>query len=175
MRFINALVLSPAMVFVLCGVFDPRPSEYPSVVSEKDPFKFESLLWGTDKKFAQLDYQYGLFNSPATYVDINGISFDDKTITQHLYDIQDRFKIVSISWTRDSLQDYTREDTFFFDRKYHVVARDTLIIPPKEYDFNDKASFKMLLTSTMNEGNIFYWKDNYPGKSIFHPQFQPDY
>jgi hypothetical protein len=175
MRIPCWLSVLPYLAVVSCGLFDPRPVEYPSIETGQDPFKFASLLYGTDKKFTQVDNYNFLFADPAYYVDIDGNTYDKGLFTQHLYEVQNRFKIESVLWSRDSLQDYIREDTFFMDRKYHIVLLDTLVSPSKQYDFSDKASFKVKLTATKTEGSIFSWKDKFQGKSIFHPLFKPDY
>jgi hypothetical protein len=174
MRAIRYAVLLPLLAACACGVFDPRPVEYPSNEAVQDPFNFASILWNTGKWFTKLEYN-DLFFDTTTYIDINGNEYGRDMLVANLYKTQSRFEIRSISWTGDSIQDFTINDTFFMDRKYHVIARDTVAIPPKDYDFNDKASFKLIFNSTKNTWNIFYWKDRYPGKSIFHPLFTPDY
>ena len=153
MRAIRYAVLLPFLAACGCGIFEPRQAQYPSNEAVQDPFSFASIL----------------------YVDINGNEYGRDMLVANLYKTQSRFEIRSISWAKDSIQDFPVGDTFFMDRKYHVVARDTMVIPPKDYEFNDKASFKLMFNSTKNTWNIFYWKDKYPGQSIFHPLFTPDY
>jgi hypothetical protein len=159
--------------FTGCGVFEPRRAEYPIIKPEQEPFNFASILWGTGKTFNKLEYN-DLFSDNVVYIDINGNEYYKDMLVNNLYKIQSRFIIKSAFWQFDSLQDFSIGDTFFIDRKYHIIVTDTLTIPPKDYDFYDKASFKLIFNSTKNTWNIFYFKDKYPGKSIFHPLFSPD-
>lgn len=174
MRVMRYVVLLPLFAACGCGIFEPRQAEYPSNEAVQDPFSFASILWNTGKWFTKLEYN-DMFYDTTTYVDINGNEYGRDMLIANLYKTQSRFEIRRVSWTMDSLQDFTVADTFFMDRKYDIVARDTMVIPPKDYEFNDKASFKLIFNSTKNTWNIFYWKDKYPGQSIFHPLFTPDY
>ena len=173
MRIINYIVVLMALAVSSCGIFEPRPVEFPANEAVQDPFNFASLLWNTNKQFTKLEYT-DLFSEDFIYVDINGNEFDRKTFTDHLYTIQRRFEI-SITWRNDSLNDKTIQDTFFIDRGYRISALDTLAIPPKTYAINDQASFKLIFNPTINNWNICYWKDKYQGMSIFHPLFSPDF
>jgi hypothetical protein len=159
---------------VSCGAFAPRSTEYPSNTVTVDPLNFASILWGTGKEITKVDYNDIFFDS-ATFVDINDNFYDKKMLVDHLQDVIRRFVIDEISWKTDSLSDFPIADTFFADRTYHVVVRDTLMIPPKSYQFDNSASFKLIFNADKNTWNIFYFKDKFPGKSIFHPLFQPDY
>jgi hypothetical protein len=173
MRKVAFITAVFSLAVASCGIFDPRPVEYPANEAVQDQFNFASLLWNTNRQFTKLEYA-DLFTEDFVYVDINGNEFDRKTFTDHLYTIQRRYEI-SITWRDDSLHDKTIQDTFFIDRSYHVSAMDTVAIPPKSYTVNDQASFKLIFNSTKNNWNICYWKDKYQGMSIFHPLFTPDF
>jgi|WetSurMetagenome_2_1015567.scaffolds.fasta_scaffold01936_3 hypothetical protein len=159
---------------VSCGVFDPRPVEYPANTVTVDPFGFASILWGTGKQITKVDYN-DIFYDAATFVDIDDNRFDKRLLVDHLIALPRRFVIDAVTWSADTIHDFTIGDTFFVDRAYHVAARDTVIIPQKSYEFDDYASFKLVFDADKNTWSIFYWKDKYPGKSIFHPRFQPEY
>ncbi len=166
-----------AAVFTLgmsCGVFDPRPVEYPSNVVTVDPFNFASILYNTGNSITKVDYN-DIFYDTATFVDINGNVFDRGAIIDHLQSMRQQFSAITVSWERDTLKDFYIGDTFFVDRAYNVVALDTFLIPPKSDTFNSTSSFKFLFNASKNTWNIFYWKDKYPGESIFHPLFEPGY
>jgi hypothetical protein len=174
MRSAAVFLAGTVLMAVSCSVFEPRTAEYPSNTATVDPFNFASILWGTGKQITKVDYN-DIFFDTATYIDINDNQFDRKTLIDHLHDVWHRFAIDEASWSPDSLTDFTIGDTFFVDRAYHVAARDTLTIPPTSYTFDNNASFKLVFNANKNTWNIFYWKDKYPGKSIFHPLFQPQY
>ncbi len=174
MRKTVLLLAAGVLSIVSCGLFDPRPAEYPSSTAIVDPFNFASILWNTGKQITKVDYN-DIFYDTAIYVDINDNIFDRKMLIDHLHDVWNRFAIDAVSWTPDSLSDFTIGDTFYVDRAYHVAARDTLMIPPKSYTFDDNASFKFIFNASKNTWCIVYWKDKYPGRSIFHPLFVPEY
>ncbi len=172
MRKTVCIIAITMLTVVSCGVFDPRPAEYPSTTTVVDQFNFASILWNTGKQITKLDYN-DIFSDSATFADINDNVFDRKLLIDHLQDASIRFAIDQVTWSTDSLADFTIADTFFVDRRYHVAMRDTLL--SKSYVFDDNASFKLTFNANKNTWDIFYFKDKYPGKSIFHPLFQPSY
>jgi hypothetical protein len=174
MRSFGYLLVLPVIAAMSCGVFDPRPVEYPLDVVTVDPFNFASILWNTGKQITKVDYN-DIFYDTAWFLDINGNQFDRKLLIDHLQSMCQVFSIQNVSWEPDSLQDFTIGDTFFADRAYYVVALDTFLIPPKSDTFSSTSSFKLLFNAEKNTWNIFYWKDKYPGESIFHPLFEPSY
>jgi hypothetical protein len=176
MRLSGYLLALPLVAVMSCSVFDPRPVEYPLNVVTVDPFNFASILWNTGKQITKVEYN-DIFYDTATFVfaDINGNVFSRQSLIDHLQSMCQLFSMQNVSWEPDSLQDFTIADTFFADRAYYVVALDTFLIPPKSDTFSSTSSFKLLFNANKNTWNIFYWKDKYPGESIFHPLFEPSY
>lgn len=156
---------------ISCGIFSPRPVEYPISTVTEDPFNFASILWNTGKKFTKLEYT-DLFDPSVEYIDINGRIFYKNEIVNHLNTIQRRLTVQSIVWTKDTANpDLVISDTTYTaNRTYSVVVVDTL---QKAISFSDKASFKLSFNSTINAWTVTEWTDKFPGYSVFHPLFTP--
>jgi hypothetical protein len=165
-----------ALLITSCGIFDPRPAEYPSTTVQVDPFNFASILWNTGKQITTVAYSDIFYDGMDTiYYDINDKGYSRTMFIANLQDAITRYVIGQVSWNPDSLSDFTIGDTFFVDRAYHIVLQDTMMIPTRSDTFNNNASFKLIFNANKNTWNIFYFKDKYPGMSIFNPLFQPTY
>jgi hypothetical protein len=174
MRITFGLAVLVGFMASSCGIFDPRPAEYPSSAVAVDPFNFGQIVVGTGKPITKVAYNDIFFDS-ATFVDINDNVFERKMLVDHLQDASTRYAIDVATWSPDSLKDFSIGDTFFVDRSYHVAMRDTMMIPPTSYVFDNSASLKLIFNANKNTWSIFYFKDKFPGRSIFHPLFQPNY
>jgi hypothetical protein len=170
-RSIRVLAIAGLCLCSACGIFSPRPVEYPTPTGVDDPFNFASILWSTGKKFTKLEY-IDLFADGFSYIDVNGNTFTKDDMRNHLITIQRQLTIKSSTWKKDT----ANPDIFFSDtliivnRTYDVSAQDPLL-PASEYAFADKASFRLLFNATKNAWTIAEWKDTYAGYSIFHPWF----
>jgi hypothetical protein len=169
-----AVSLVVACLCASCGIFSPRPVEYPTVTVVDDPFNFASILWNTGKTFTKLEYS-DLFADECTFIDINGNTFNKDDIRNHLTTIQQELTINSSTWQPDTANpDLFMSDTLFIaNRIYNVAAKDQR---DSSYSFYGKASLKVLFNSTENAWTILEWKDEFPGPgySVFHPWFSPN-
>jgi hypothetical protein len=174
MRCFRALALMCLCLCSACGIFSPRPVEYPTSTVVDDPFNFASILWNTGKNFTKLEY-IDLFADGCSYIDVNGNTFTKDDIRNHLITIQSQLTINSSAWNKDT----TNPDIFLSDtsmivnRTYNVSATDPAH-PSNAYRFADKASFRLLYNETKNAWTIAEWKDDYAGYSVFHPWFTPE-
>jgi hypothetical protein len=155
-----------------CGIFSPRPVEYPSENPPvtKDPFHFASLLNGTGKTFNKLEYN-DLFSDTMRYIDIDGRIFNKQKVIDNLHNVEAQFILKEVSWGRDTARtkDFLVGDTLFIYRSYVVIAVDSITVPQVTDTFDGSASFKIVNDPLKNTETIAEWKDTYPGISIFHP------
>lgn len=160
-----------------CGIFSPRPVEYPTTTTVNDPFNFASILFNTGKAFTKLDYNDLFAGDPEgtniIYYDIDGRQFTKKDIVDHLTLMQQTLSIKTATWKPDpQTPDLTISDTMLIINCLDsVVAEDSL---RKDFAFASKSSFTVVKNSTTNAWMISAWKDEYPGYSIFHPWFTPN-
>jgi hypothetical protein len=172
-RSIRALAIAGLCLCSACGIFSPRPVEYPTATIVDDPFNFASILWGTGKDFTKLEY-IDLFADGFSYIDVNGNSFTRDDMRNHLITIQRQLKIQSSTWKKDTAnQDIFLSDTLIIVNRTYTVSAEDPLHPSNAYTFADKASFRLLFSTTKNVWTIAEWKDTYAGYSIFHPWFTP--
>jgi hypothetical protein len=160
-----------------CGIFSPRPVEYPTTTIVDDPFNFASILYNTGKTFTKLDYNDLFAGDPdgmnIVYYDLDGRQFTKKDLIANLTLTQNTMTVKTSTWKSDpETPDLTISDTMIIvNRLYTVAAEDSL---NKVFTFANKASFTVVKNSTTNAWTIQEWRDQYPGYSIFHPWFSPN-
>jgi hypothetical protein len=177
----NVCVTFCGLLCASCGIFSPRPVEYPSTIVVDDPFNFASIMYNTGKTFTKLDYSDLFAGDPDglnnVYSDIDGRQFSKKDLIAHLTTMQQTLSIKIATWKPDpQTADYSFGDTMLIlNRLYNVVASDSA---NRSLEFSSKASFTVVKNTTTNAWMILEWKDDYPvtdtSYSVFHPWYSPN-
>jgi hypothetical protein len=96
-KSLRVAALFTVLVITSCGIFSPRDSTSPGDTVTNDPLSFSSIMSGTRKSFAKLQYE-DLFTSDLYYVDNNSQIYTKQDLIPKLNQIPQSHESIKVVW-----------------------------------------------------------------------------